>query len=143
MAASRIQHWALTLSAYNYTIVYCKGEHHGAISRLPLPQEVDVPVPGDLFLLKEHLDSLSPVTSEQISNWTSKDPVLSQVKRFIMYGWPQQKMGDAFTPYVRRRDDLSLMDGCILWGSRVVVPKPGREAVVQELHETHPGIVKM
>ena len=28
------------------------------------------------------------------------------------------------------------MDGCVLWGARVVVPPPGREPVLQELHET-------
>ena len=33
--------------------------------------------------------------------------------------------------------------GCILWGSRVVVPQQGWEMVLQELHEGHPGITKM
>ena len=28
------------------------------------------------------------------------------------------------------------MDGCILWGARIIVPQPGREQVLQELHET-------
>ena len=28
-------------------------------------------------------------------------------------------------------------------GARVVVPPPGREQVLQELHETHTGIAKM
>ena len=35
------------------------------------------------------------------------------------------------------------MDGCILWGNRVVIPKAGREKVIEALHETHPGIIKM
>ena len=35
------------------------------------------------------------------------------------------------------------MDGCVLWGERVVVPPPGREQVLQELHKTHPCIAKM
>ena len=30
-----------------------------------------------------------------------------------------------------------------MWGTRVVVPPPGREAVLQELHEGHPGIKQM
>ena len=30
-----------------------------------------------------------------------------------------------------------------MWGNRVVIPKPGREAVLDELHEGHPGISKM
>lgn len=28
-------------------------------------------------------------------------------------------------------------------GTRVVVPRPGREAVLAELHEGHPGIARM
>ena len=35
------------------------------------------------------------------------------------------------------------MDGCILWGAQVVVPPPGRKAVLEELHETHLGANKM
>ena len=29
--------------------------------------------------------------------------------------------------------------GCILWGSRVIVPKVGQESVLDMLHERHPG----
>ena len=36
-----------------------------------------------------------------------------------------------------------MLDGCVLWGARVVVPPPGRQQVVQELHKTHPGIARM
>ena len=46
-------------------------------------------------------------------------------------------------PYSARCLELSHYDGCILWGSRVVVPLPGREAVLRELHEGHPGITRM
>ena len=35
---------------------------------------------------------------------------------------------------------MSVQDGCVLWGSRVVIPKKGREAVITLLHEQHPGI---
>ena len=34
-------------------------------------------------------------------------------------------------------------EGCLLWGSRVIVPKPGRDAAIQELHDGHPGITRM
>ena len=30
-------------------------------------------------------------------------------------------------------------DGCILWGTRVIVPPQGRSKVPSELHEAHPG----
>ena len=54
MASSRIQHWALTLSAYTYTIHYKAGRNLGnadALSRLPQPVTCsDDGVTGDLVL---------------------------------------------------------------------------------------------
>ena len=58
MAASRIQRWALTLSAYKHTIIYRPGKDQGhadALSHLPLPlTPTVVSVPGNLLLLVEH-----------------------------------------------------------------------------------------
>lgn len=59
MAASRIQCWALTLSAYNYTIQHrpCrKMANADAVSRLPLPDMPSaVPALGDIHCLFELL----------------------------------------------------------------------------------------
>ena len=60
-----------------------------------------------------------------------------------MTGWPDNKLGDSFTPYSSRKNELSVLNGCILWASRVVVPPPGRQLILDELHDTHPGISKM
>ena len=30
-----------------------------------------------------------------------------------------------------------------LWGNRVIIPPAGRQTLPNELHQTHPGIVKM
>ena len=46
-------------------------------------------------------------------------------------------------PFQRRKYELSIHDGCLLWGSRVVVPPQGRDKVKQELHEGHPGATRM
>ena len=147
MAASRIQRWALTLSTYEYTIAYRPGKDQApadAFSRLPLQEtRAEVPMPGDLLLLRDHLENVSPVSAEQIRKWTDNDPVLSQVRRFILHGWPERVHGEQFAPYCRRKVELSVLDGCVIWGSRVVVPSQGREAVLAELHETHPGILRM
>ena len=55
MASARVQRWALTLSAYDYQIVYKPGSKHAnadSLSRLPLPEEpTEVPVPGDTILV--------------------------------------------------------------------------------------------
>ena len=46
-------------------------------------------------------------------------------------------------PFNDRRNELSVLDGCVLWGNRVVVPKVGREKVLDELHKGHPGVSRM
>ena len=46
-------------------------------------------------------------------------------------------------PYFQRRDELSIEDGCILWGVRVVVPPQLWAKVVEEIHKGYPGIGQM
>ncbi|KAL5517655.1 hypothetical protein EMCRGX_G003243 [Ephydatia muelleri] len=147
MASARIQRWALTLSAYDYRIVFRAGKENSntdGLSRLPLRESPsNVPVPGDAVLMLEALSDMgSAVSATTIKSWTDRDPVLSRVRRMVLHGWQQQE-GVDFQPYEQRKHELSVEDGCVLWGSRVVIPPAGREAVVRLLHEGHPGISRM
>eukprot|EP00731_Ephydatia_muelleri_P037838 Em0575g5a len=148
MASARIQRWALTLSAYNYQIVYRPSQlqaNADGLSRLPLKGEEpgDVPLPGDTILMMESLSNAdSVVTATTIRSWTDKDPVLSLVRRMVLHGW-QPQASDEFRPYEQRKLELSVQNGCVLWGSRVVVPPQGRQHVLEMLHEGHPGISRM
>ncbi|CAC5376399.1 unnamed protein product [Mytilus coruscus] len=62
---------------------------------------------------------------------------------YVLQGWPASNADDKLRPYFSRKLELSLHDGCLLWGNRVVVPTPGQETVMQELHEGHPGVTRM
>ena len=144
MASSRIQRWALTLSAYNYQMVFRPGKNQGnadGLSRLPLAEAPEeVPTPGDtILMLQAFSDMSSVVTATSIRRWTDKDPVLSVVRRMVLHGWRTQS-GKQFKPYECRKSELS---GCILWGSRVVVPPPGRVPIIKILHDGHPGVSRM
>ena len=66
--------------------------------------------------------------------------------RFCEIGWPTttKNLSDFdLTPYTRRKDELSLQDGCVLWGSRVVVPPKLRARLMEELHSGHSGASRM
>ena len=113
------------------------------LSRLPLSRAPEtVPVPWENIHVMNVLRS-TPVTSEEVKNWTKKDPVLSRIIKFVQYGWPEECPEEALKPYFVRRSELSVQDDCILWGNRVIIPEPGREAIMCGLHETHPGICRM
>lgn len=145
MASARLQRWSLLLGAYQYRIQYKAGSAHAnadALSRLPLPTcPAQVPLPPETIKLMEHLDS-TPVTASQIRTLTSRDPLLSKVKHFIQHGWPDSTEPE-LKPFTVRKDELSIQDGCLLWGRRVVVPPQVREEVMLELHEAHPGMARM
>ena len=68
--------------------------------------------------------------------------MLSQVLQFVLYGWPLSVEDEALKPQARR-EELSVHAGCLLWGFRVVIPPQGREKVLNVLHESHPGFVRM
>ena len=142
MASARIQRWALTLAAYSYTILYKPGKEISqadGLSRLPLPESPsEVPVPGETVLLLETIQ-MSPVNASQIKQWTDKDPVLLTLRQYLEQGWPSAT-DNRFLPYNKRKDELSLQDGCILWGNRVIVPTAGQQIVLDLLHNEHPGI---
>ena len=148
LASGRIQRWALILSAYSYTIQYKPGKENSnadALSRLPAPgSKKEPPKPAEIVHLMEYLDS-SPVSSAQIRTWTDQDPLMSKVKRWILSGWPDHTPSEEeeLKPFSRRRYELSVEDGCVLWGSRVVVPPKGKARVLKMLHEAHPGISRI
>ncbi len=146
LASARIQRWALMLSAYTYTIRYKSGKmlcNADALSRLPRPTTTsNYTEPADLEHLVNHLSSTC-ICAANVKEWTSKDTTMSQVKRFLLSGWPDKPPNKDFTPFFNKKNELSLLDGCILWGTRIIVPPPGRKEVLAELHETHPGVSKM
>ena len=145
MASSRIQRWAVTLRAYEYTIVYKEGKHHSnadALSRLPLPDTPKVETSEERVLMLESSD-ITLVTADQVKAWTDKDPVLSRVREMVHNGWSAKDRGEEFAPYEVRKLELSIQNGCVMWGSRVVVPKPGQGSVMRQLHQCHPGVSRM
>lgn len=82
------------------------------------------------------------MTSEKLQRWTTKDPILSRVCEYILRGWLDNHDTD-FAPYRQRKCELSVQDGCVLWGARVVIPERGRVPMLEELHQSHPGMSRM
>ena len=82
------------------------------------------------------------MSSALIARWTTRDRILSKVKRYVLSGWLDKPEDDLF-PYSSRRAELSVQQQCLLWGSRVVIPPQGRERLVDELYHCHHGIVRM
>ena len=143
-AAARLQRWALILASYNYKIEYRSTTAHAdadSMSRLPLPQTWSPKCENiECFFLEPEV--VTNVTSQMIKRETQVDPVLSKVYSYVISGWPSV-VDPTLVPFKNKRDELTTQQGCVLWGTRVVVPHSLQEKVLHELHETHPGISRM
>ena len=84
---------------------------------------------------------LLPVTSKAVASETRRDPILPRVYECIVKGWSVRI--DRDKPYYKRRNELTVHQGCILWGIRVAIPSKLQCNVLEELHDANLGVVKM
>lgn len=153
-AASRLQRYAVKLAAYDYDIAFVRSEQNSvadALSRLPLAGTGGGAGGGgrarceddECSYLSFVQDSL-PVSFNQIKAEMAKDPLLGKINGYVMFGWPSSHVeAEAEKPFARRKDSLHSDRGCLVWGYRIVIPKSLQETVLSEIHEGHPGIVRM
>ncbi|KAA3673841.1 uncharacterized protein DEA37_0012248 [Paragonimus westermani] len=154
--ANRLQRWALTLMSYDFTIKYVRtGDfgHADALSRL-ISQKMSTRIPEDTVIASINVDAdvryvLSdsirhlPVTFLQIKEAMKFDRALQRVLTYLRVGWPNNSVGADIMPFYRRRDALTILDGCVMLRDRVVIPAPLRSALLRQLHVGHPGMTRM
>uniref|UniRef100_A0A1Y1NIX2 Uncharacterized protein n=1 Tax=Photinus pyralis TaxID=7054 RepID=A0A1Y1NIX2_PHOPY len=117
MAASRMQRWAVILSAYQFDIKFitsAKNANADYLSRLPLPvSKKDTP---DLSNFN-YLSSSLPVDFKQIAKETRNDLVLNAILGYCLHGWntcDDRNVGKNFKCYFEKRDQLHVEHNCIL-----------------------------
>ncbi|XP_044171405.1 uncharacterized protein K02A2.6-like [Acropora millepora] len=148
LAASRLQRWSIQLAAYTYDIEYRASKYHGnadALSRLPgkTTEEAD-----DWSMEGDQVNRVqikrTPITASRIREATRGDPVLSCVLHFVLYDWPaEENTLEELRYYRAKREEFTVEDGCLLRGTRVVIPSKYQQEVLSELHLNHPGMARM
>ncbi len=144
LAALRMQRWAFILMVYNYEIEYRQLAAHvnaDALSRLPSKIKDSTAEEGKIFYFSIMEDL--HVKASDIAQSTNKDLVLSRVRELTLNGWPSHVRAETLKPFFIRRTELSLEQGCVLWGMRVIVPPALRPKLLHDLHQGHPGMCRM
>ena len=148
IAASRLQRWAIQLSAYQYDIK-CRSSKQNAnadaFSMLQCGTSTDdSPNEEEAKEVNRLQVARVPVDARLLREETSRDPILSRVVHFTLNGWPgKEEVPDNLRSYYLKRNELTVEEGCLLRGTRVVIPAKYQESVLAELHLNHPGIVRM
>ena len=86
----------------------------------------------------------SEQTMEKYVKATEQDEELAVVSRYIVDGWPNcRKMcASRAMAYWNFRNELSLVDGVVFYGDRLVIPVALRVEVLSALHQAHQGVTK-
>lgn len=147
-SANRLRRWAVILSGYNYEIEYVKSKKNYAdwLSRMPSSAEDD-------FLDDDHLDISYcyffknnvdiNLDFRLIQKHTASDSVLQKVISFINNGWPRKCKDSVLKPYFAKRFDFYIRDNCIMWNHKIIIPQALQPTILNKLHESHMGAVKM
>jgi hypothetical protein len=155
-AASRLQRWALILSNYNFDIQYVKTTSFGkadVLSRLiadyPRPEEdiliANICTETECFVNSMFSANIAPlpITSIEISQATLEDKILQKLAKMCKNGWPKKCNDSDLIPYFPKREQISEVEGCLVYGERIIIPEIFREKLLKTMHFAHPGIVRM
>ncbi|KAG7310777.1 hypothetical protein JYU34_003593 [Plutella xylostella] len=146
MTASRLQRWALTLSAYDFNIEYVSTDKNTAdcLSRMISAHKSDSVKLGEQpeqTYLHFASDALL-LDYNDLKKITQRDPLLSRVISYVKDGWPKETEIKELKPFFNRKNEIYIELGCLMWGHRVIIPSECRSKVLKELHDSHMGVTK-
>ncbi|BHF70642.1 hypothetical protein SprV_0301369500 [Sparganum proliferum] len=153
-STSRLQRWATILLGYDFDIRYCRTTDFGqadALSRLISNQQEpeEDTVIAAISIVDDVRRQLSdairgiPVTAADIRHATEQDPVLRQAITYVQTCWPTTALAGDLRQIFLRRASLSVVDSCLMFADRVVIPSPLRPTVLRQFHAAHPGTSRM
>lgn len=158
-APKRLQRMLLRLQRFDFEILYKKGTEMylaDALSRAYLPHVVKMKMDESVFMMDIRSETeietecvnmlqnlaVSDKTLGEIQRTTESDCDLCKLKTTILRGWPESKeqLDPAVQLYFPFREDLSVQNGIIFKGERVVIPYELRGEIVNRVHSSHLGI---
>ena len=112
----------LSLAAHNYDIEFRSMKEHG--ERMPCQD----------FLCKIICQRNHQTPNYATFNRLSRlDPILSKVHSYLLKRWPLE-ISPELRPYHSMMAELTVEVVCVLWGSRVIIPKALQNTLLQDLH---------
>nr|VZI04460.1 unnamed protein product [Spirometra erinaceieuropaei] len=153
-SASRLQRWATILLGYDFDIRYCRTTDFGqadALSRLisnqqePEEDTVIAAISIEDDVRRQLSDAIRgiPVTAADIRRATEQDPVLRQATTYVQTCWQTTALAGDLRQLFLRRASLSVVDSCLMFADRVVIPSSLRPTVLRQFHAAHPGTSRM
>ena len=124
-------------------VEYIKGETNfiaDCLSRAPVVKDtIKLPI-----LQVNQITAHARCTQDRIDRlqqFTVKDDTLALLKHTVQHGWPQTitELQPELCPYWTFREEISIEDGILLKGERIIIPAVDQPDILQQLHHGHLG----
>ena len=141
----RLQGMRMRLQAYDIQVTYQPGPTMyiaDLLSRSYLPKTPDASCTEFEHINMAQFLPISDERLAEIKESTASDEALQSVKTTVLDGWPadKQNVPEEVRPYFSVRDELSVQDGLVFRGQRVVVPQKLRQQMKSRIHSSHMGV---
>ena len=83
-----------------------------------------------------------PVSANMIRQATQRDPILSRVMGYTKQGWSAVNEKE-LEPFYKKKDELTMQDGCLKSGSQILIPPKHQTQVLDELYDDHLLVAKI
>ena len=78
---------------------------------------------------------------KEFSASQASDAVCSQVMKYCQFGWPEKhRVTDDIKPYWTLRGYLTVHNGLLLYGRRIVIPVARQREILEKIHQGHLSI---
>ena len=148
----RIQRFRMRLMRYMYTIAHVPGKSlvtADALSRAPQERpltEAEELLTDEVTAQANLVVGALPATEKRLAEIRARqleDDVCRQVMRYCAEGWPSHpSLPSVLRPYWQVQNELTIQNGLLLKGVRLVIPTCMRLAMLDKLHEGHQGVVR-
>ncbi|KAL1446513.1 hypothetical protein WDU94_015619 [Cyamophila willieti] len=149
---TRLQRMRLRLMKYELNVKYLPGKEMiiaDYLSRhfLQTNEDEDVEIHKAIhefeFSLSRNV-SMSEEKKKLFKEELLKEEPLQTIMTYVREGWPKKKnrLSPEIKPYLSIHDKLSVCDGLLFFGDRVIVPTVLRQEILQQIHQGHLGINK-
>ena len=146
----RCQRLLMRLMRFSVVAEYAPGKSlvvADALSRSPLACKSPPDTVEDIELYVDSVTNNKPVSPErmkELKDATRDDPILKIAYVYTMSGWPnyQRDVPPDLRELFAVRGQLSISDGLLLFGDRIVIPSAFRSEMLSRIHKGHLGINK-
>lgn len=145
---ARLQRMLLFLQKYDINLIYKPGKElilADGLSRAYLKEtyEEKMELETQICMITNNVE-ITDQRIQELVQLTQEDEELTQIKKFIVEGWPEKKnkIPDELKHYYKFRNEITQGMGLVFKGNKIIIPIKMRPRMLDNIHKGHFGINK-